>query len=325
MMTPIQKVFVQGSQNEIYVKREDLLPFSFGGNKIRIAWEFFADMKRKGKDCIVGYGNARSNLARALANLGSSGGVPCYLVSPVDDDGSREWTANSRIAGICGAYFRHCAKGNVAETVESVLEECRGRGWKPYYIYGDKYGKGNEAVPVNAYAEAYGEIRRQERELGVQFDYIFLASGTGMTQGGLAAGQRKIGGQGRVVGISVARPKEKVVGEVRKYVEAYVGGSVGDLGIHVLDGYLAGGYGAYNAEIIGTVRTMMERNGIPLDTTYTGKAFWGMCDYMKESGIKNKNILFIHTGGTPLFFDKLDVVLCGRGADGKTGCRERLE
>ena len=47
----------------------------------------------------------------------------------------------------------------------------------------------------------------------------------------------------------------------------------------------------------------MKNYGIPLDATYTGKAFMGMTEYIKE--IKERNILFIHTGGTPLFFDAL--------------------
>ena len=68
--TPV--IQIPDEKNSIYVKRDDLLPFSFGGNKVRIALEFINDMKKQGKDCIVGYGNARSNLSRALANLAIS-------------------------------------------------------------------------------------------------------------------------------------------------------------------------------------------------------------------------------------------------------------
>ena len=31
--------------NELYIKRDDLLPFSMGGNKVRIAEAFFQDMR----------------------------------------------------------------------------------------------------------------------------------------------------------------------------------------------------------------------------------------------------------------------------------------
>ena len=65
--TPV--IQIPDEKNSIYIKRDDLFPFSFGGNKVRIALEFINDMKKQGKDCIVGYGNARSILSRALANL----------------------------------------------------------------------------------------------------------------------------------------------------------------------------------------------------------------------------------------------------------------
>ena len=42
-----------------------------------------------------------------------------------------------------------------------------------------------------------------------------------------------------------------------------------------------------------------------LDATYTGKAFCGMLDYIQKERLTDRNILFIHTGGTPLFFDYL--------------------
>ena len=43
-----------------------------------------------------------------------------------------------------------------------------------------------------------------------------------------------------------------------------------------------------------------------MDTTYVGKAFWGMLKFLEDNRIEGKRVLFIHTGGTPLFFDKLE-------------------
>ena len=55
-----------------------------------------------------------------------------------------------------------------------------------------------------------------------------------------------------------------------------------------------------------TIRKVMKLDGIPMDATYVGKAFRGMCRYLEENDITGENVLFIHTGGTPLFFDFLD-------------------
>ena len=35
------------------------------------------------------------------------------------------------------------------------------------------------------------------------------------------------------------------------------------------------------------------------------KAFWGMKEYLKEKQVKGKKVLFLHTGGGPLFYDYL--------------------
>ena len=35
----------------------------------------------------------------------------------------------------------------------------------------------------------------------------------------------------------------------------------------------------------------------------TGKAFWGMKQYIEEHQLQDCDVLFIHTGGTPLFYD----------------------
>ena len=201
--TPIVKL-EDFEQNEIFIKRDDLLPFSFGGNKVRIAKELFDDMKKKGADVIVGYGNARSNLSRAIANMASSENIECHIVSSNGTDSERMHTYNSKIVELCKASFHYCTNETVAETVEQVLEQCEKEGKKPYYIYGNKFGKGNEAVPLEAYRKAYGEIQ----EAGQQYDYIFLATGTGMTQGGLLIGKQEYHGKEKIIGISVARNAE---------------------------------------------------------------------------------------------------------------------
>ena len=67
-------------------------------------------------------------------------------------------------------------------------------------------------------------------------------------------------------------------------------------------------YSKYSDGIKNTIRSMFVCNGIPLDPTYTGKGFYGMLEYLKKNEIKNVNVLFIHTGGTPLFFDNIHLL-----------------
>ncbi len=301
--SPIQTLSMPETENFIDIKRDDLLPFSFGGNKVRIAREFVDDMKAKGKTCLIGYGNPRSNLSRALANLCVAEGVHCRLLAPSEEHGGFIETANSRLVASFGTEVHRCEKYEVAPAVDAMFELCEQAGEKPYYIYGDRYGKGNEATPVRAYAKAYREIPQNT------YDYIFLATGTGMTQSGLIAGAIECGGKEKIIGISVARSKEKAEGVIAASVKAYFAEQEKDFSetdrICVCDDWLCGEYGLYDTVIEQTIDRMFRMHGLPLDPTYTGKAFRGMLAYLKQHNIRDKKVLFLHTGGTPLFFDYL--------------------
>lgn len=296
--TPVQELELSERRDRIFMKREDLLGFSFGGNKVRIALELYSDMREKGCDCMVAYGSSRSNMCRALANLGSRFGVPCYVLMPREDV-VKEGTFNSTMVDLFGAKIRYCSKSHVAEGVLKLLEELREQGYRPYYMFGDQYGKGNEEAAARAYRKVYREILEWQKDNNVVFDRIFLASGTGMTQGGLISGQKLYGGNADITGISVARTLERGREEVARFA------GIAPQAVHFEAGCICGGYGLYDEAIENVIHNMMERYGIPLDPTYTGKAFAGMTKLLKEREHDPENILFIHTGGTPLYFDYL--------------------
>lgn len=307
--TPIIKINSQLTCN-IYIKRDDLLPFSFGGNKVRIAEEFFADMRRKKHDSIIGYGNSRSNLCRVIANMSKYYGVKCCIISPKDDDGQRVETSNSKIVRLCESEIVICSKDNVSKTVSETISRHKDAGYSPYYIYGNEFGTGNKSTPVNAYYKCYNEILSQAKAYDLDFDYIFLATGTGMTQAGLLSGKLVSNGKEKIVGISVARKTEQETNVIYDYVKSFfkkkqLNTNILKDDICVVDEYIGKGYGKKSSIIDKAIYDMMVLNGIPLDPTYTGKAFLGMRDYIIKNNISNKNVLFIHTGGTPLFFDNL--------------------
>lgn len=307
--TPIIKINSQLTCN-IYIKRDDLLPFSFGGNKVRIAEEFFADMRRKKHDSIIGYGNSRSNLCRVIANMSKYYGVKCCIISPKDDDGQRVETSNSKIVRLCDSEIVICSKDNVSKTVSETISRHKDAGYSPYYIYGNEFGTGNKSTPVNAYYKCYNEILSQAKAYDLDFDYIFLATGTGMTQAGLLSGKLVSNGKEKIVGISVARKTEQETNVIYDYVKSFfkkkqLNTNILKDDICVVDEYIGKGYGKKSSIIDKAIYDMMVLNGIPLDPTYTGKAFLDMRDYIIKNNISNKNVLFIHTGGTPLFFDNL--------------------
>ena len=290
--------------NHLYMKRDDLLPFSFGGNKARKAVLFFQEVDEGGYDCVVTYGSGSSNHCRIVANMCAARNISCYVIAPLE---ASEPTFNSQLISMFGAETTTVPVAEVHDTIEAKLEELRQAGKKPYFIYGGGHGN----IGTEAYVRCYREIQEWEREENIHLDYIFFASGTGTTHAGLVCGQMLSGKENsrKIIGISISRPNPKGRNKVLASVKDYMGDRATDEEIEAatvfLDDYRAGGYAKSSPEIVATVDYVLKNYGIPLDETYTGKAFTGMDQYLAEKGIQGKNVLFIHTGGTPLFFDGL--------------------
>lgn len=301
--TPITKLlrFPEGNNN-FYIKRDDLLPLSFGGNKARKAILFFDDIKLKGSNYVVTYGSSSSNHCRIVANMAAAMGIPCHIISPSE---ANKPTMNSKIIKLLGANVTQCLVSEVSNMVDKKMEELKDKGYKPYFIRGGGHGN----IGTQAYVSAYKEIFDYEKSQEIYFDYVFHASGTGTTQAGLVCGNIIHGDNKKIIGISIARTNpyggQVVLESVNSYLDSLGKEHLTDEAINFIDEYVLDGYGTYNDDILKTIKEVLTHDGIPMDTTYTGKAYWGMKEYIKKNQITAKNILFIHTGGTPLFFDDL--------------------
>lgn len=279
-----------------------MLPFSFGGNKARKALYFRDDIVATKANCVVTYGSSSSNHCRIIANMAASMGIKCVIISPVEDE---EVTFNLTMMQVFEAQIVRCPVSSVSETIDKTICSLEKDGFAPYFIMGGGHGN----LGTQAYVDCFSEIIEYEKRMGIRFDYIFHASGTGTTQAGLLCGKFLNKRENRIVGISVARQNPRggqiILDSVREYMMSH--GCEGEFeeSIEFVDDYILGGYGKWNNEIDDTIRRYLREYGIPLNRTYTGKAVWGMEKYLEHKLIKGKNILFIHTGGTPLFFDYL--------------------
>lgn len=313
METLVQKLITDDAYgNRLYMKRDDLLPFSMGGNKVRIAEAFYQDMVRRGCDSMIIYGSRHSNLCRVLANLCCSRNTKCRMICSHEEGEENTPTNNTHLIEWADVEMIHCAKNQIAQTVERTMEMLREGGSRPYYIYGDKFGKGNEGTAAVAYADAYAEITSFEKRNGWEFDYIFCPSGTGATQSGLICGHLLAGDHKKIVGIMISsretqRAHEVIADGIADYF-AKRGLALPheyEQQIILADSYRLGGYGRYDERIVRLIRSEYRRNSVPLDPVYTAKAFWGMKEYIRDAQIRDSRILFLHTGGAPLFYDFL--------------------
>lgn len=303
-VTPIVSLSGNYTDNQLYMKRDDMLPFSFGGNKVRKAAEFYKEILKNKSDVVVTYGSYSSNHCRIIANMAAAMGIHCHIISPEEN---RKILYNTRLMELFDAVIETCPVAKVSETIEKRLEAYKKEGKIPYFIAGGGHGN----LGTESYVKAYKEIRRQEAEKGVYYDYIFHASGTGTTQAGLVCGKLLAKDTDRtIVGISIARNADRGRTVIRDSIKEYLGGDYKSLytedALIFTDEYCCGGYGSYTTDIKNTIDDVMKKDGIPMDTTYVGKAFHGMLQYIDKEHIVGKKILFIHTGGTPLFFDYMN-------------------
>lgn len=296
--TPIVYIGMEQG-NKLYIKRDDLVPYSFGGNKARKGVLFFEEIEKGGYDCVVTYGSSHSNHCRIISNMAAARGLPCFIIGPSEVADS---TFNSKFMKLFGADIKTVPINEVHDTIKEKIEKLRNIGKKPFFIPGGGHGN----IGTEAYVRCYEEIREYEIQTGVKFSYIFFASGTGTTQAGLVCGQIKNHDDRQIVGISIARKNPRgrniVIDSIKEYMPGISDDEIQKNTLFV-DNYIGDGYGADCKEIREVIKDAMIRFGLPLDSTYTGKAFLGMKKYIDKESISGSHVLFIHTGGTPLFFD----------------------
>ena len=163
------------------------------------------------------------------------------------------------------------------------------------------HGGGHDIPGGIALVEAVMDLKKKCDSIGYKPDYIFHASGTGSTQAGIAVGLDLVGWSDvKLIGISVARLKERgteVIEEFSNILAKHYGLKNNYVGkINFNTDYLFGGYEKYTLEMDKFLDRIMKQTGIMFDTTYSGKAFYGMMEYLRKNSINN-NVLFWHTGG----------------------------
>lgn len=285
-------------EKNIHVFRDDLYPFLGGGNKGRKMDYIGNDINAKGANALVTTGGIQSNHNRAVAVFAAMHGMRCTLVIHGSKKDFETQTGNALVMRLSGAEIVLVdSPTEIGPAMDEAMEQYKNEGYRPYYIWGG----GHTMEGGLAYIDAVEILKEYCEKKNWRPDYIFHASGTGSTQAGIMAGLDKYGlDDTQVIGISVGRKREaaeKVVSEFyHELCEHYDINCKGRETI-VLDDYLMGGYAQYNEELKQLSLDSIKMYGLTLDTCYTGKAFYGMQDYIKKNKLEDKEVLFWHTGG----------------------------
>jgi 1-aminocyclopropane-1-carboxylate deaminase len=249
--------------------------------------------------------------ALILLHRGTGGGLRA-----ANDKEAFQRSGNVQINHLLGAEVRVCEEGDpLARDATPLLDELKASGQNPYWIPG---GASLHPLGGLGYARAAFEIAVQEEEIGLggsgQFDYVFVACGSGSTVGGLVAGFKmveKMGGRARrVIGVlnSPTQPREYHEERVLRFARkagTLIGLDVGDIGVEDVrldDRFVGSAYGVLDDQSKETLEIMAQTEGMILDPVYTAKVARGMMHWVKDgevsgSGLDEINVLFIHTGG----------------------------
>lgn len=298
--TPIQKLDSLSEKLgvNLYLKRDDFTGTEVSGNKVRKLEFSVADALNQGCDTLVTAGATQSNHCRATAAVAAKLGLDCDLI--IRGEHPNHLEGNLFMDRALGARVHLIPpEASREEKMDEIVEKLKAQGHKPYLI---PVGASN-AIGSLGYAAAIEEITKQENELGIDFDTIVIAVGSGGTYSGLWYENQKQGAKRKIYGFAVDNNTKIFVKTITDIVkEMYLNDGLKEpeefTDILINDQYIGAGYAKSKPVELAFIMGICRENGFLLDTCYTGKAFYGMVSEIQKGNLKDaKNILFIHTGG----------------------------
>ncbi|WP_249023699.1 1-aminocyclopropane-1-carboxylate deaminase [Acetobacter ascendens] len=209
--------FLGGNVN-IYAKREDCNSgLAMGGNKLRKLEYIVPDALASGADTLVSIGGVQSNHTRLVAAVAAKIGMKCHVIQESwvpHDDAVYDRVGNILMTRLMGANSQLVDEGfdvGIRDSWLNAMEEVKAKGGKPY------------AIPAGASVHRYGglgyvgfaeEVRAQEAEMGVKFDFIVVCTVTGSTHAGMVVGFADDGRARQVIGIDGSFTPKQVKAQV---------------------------------------------------------------------------------------------------------------
>ncbi|MDC0198277.1 1-aminocyclopropane-1-carboxylate deaminase [Candidatus Thioglobus sp.] len=298
-----------GGKVEIFAKRDDCNSgLAMGGNKLRKLEYIVPDAIASGADTLVSIGGVQSNHTRMVAATAAKIGMKCVVIQESwvpHDDAVYDRVGNIMMTRLMGADSRLVDEGfdiGIRKSWEDAMQSVRDAGGTPY------------AIPAGASVHKYGglgyvgfaeEVRLQEEEMGIKFDYVIVCVVTGSTQGGMIVGFAADNRADRVIGIDGSGTVDQLRSQVRSIVDKTsklvdLGRDVRDDEIIINPDYAYPAYGVPSHETNEAIRLAARTEAMITDPVYEGKSMQGMIDLVKKGFFpEGSNILYAHLGGAP--------------------------
>ena len=289
----------------VYLKRDDLLGLTAGGNKTRKLEFLVADALAQGADTLITCGAVQSNHCRLTLAAAVKEGLKCRLVLEERVPGSynKEASGNNFLFQLLGVEQVEVVPGgsDMMDAMQKVAENLDREGRKGYIIPGG----GSNPIGASGYVACAQEIQDQLFEQSLNIDRLVVPSGSAGTHAGLVSGFVGCNMNIPIVGVGVSRDpgdQEPIVFDLACKTAERLGvqQDIPREAVVSVGGYWQPKYSVPNKKMVEAVNLMAKIEGILLDPVYTGKAMAGLIGLSREGYFKKgENVLFVHTGGSP--------------------------
>lgn len=303
--TPLQRLRYapEGSTDvRLWCKRDDLTGSVLSGNKVRKLEYILADALQQGADTLVTCGGLQSNHCRATALVAAEYGLGCHLILRDDRNGATPADGNLLLSQLSGAHIRvypaSVYRRDLAQLFAEAGRDIKAQGHRPYLI---PTGASN-GVGLWGYVATARELVQDFAKHGIDKPLVVCAAGSGGTLAGLAAGLQYYMPEAEVLGVAVcdtaAYFQRRVQEDIAEARGRYACSALScPPTMRVVDAYIGPGYAKGYPEVFALIRNLAVSDGVVLDPVYTAKAFYGMLCELAQGRVKQRDIVFVHTGG----------------------------
>ena len=298
-----------GGKVQIFAKRDDCNSgLAMGGNKLRKLEYIVPDAIASNADTLVSIGGVQSNHTRLVAATAAKLGMKCVVVQESwvpHEDAVYDRVGNIQMTRLMGADSRIVPDGfdiGIRKSWEDAIQSVKDAGGKPY------------GIPAGASVHKFGglgyvgfaeEVRVQEAQMKIKFDYIIVCVVTGSTQAGMIVGFAADNRADRVIGIDASGTPAQTRTQVRQIVDktaelVELGRTVREDEIVILNDYAYPAYGVPSNETTDAIRFAARTEAMITDPVYEGKSMQGMMDLVKKGYFpEGSKVLYAHLGGAP--------------------------
>jgi D-cysteine desulfhydrase family pyridoxal phosphate-dependent enzyme len=288
---------------ELYIKRDDFIGPLVWGNKLRKIEYCFAEAMKLDAKTVITCGGIQSNHARITAQAAKRIGLNVILVlngEPPDIP-----TANYLVNKTMGIELHFVASGEERSIkMQEIAEDYDRKGELLYEI---PLGASND-IGALGFVNAFSEFIDQEKDMGIEFDYLIHSSSSGGTQTGLEVGKRLFERDIEIIGVSSDSSREEIRDYVLKCGKPIIDRLQMGIDLYPDDilvdiDYIGPGYSEPSKQSLEAADLFARYEGILLDQTYTAKAAAAIIDYVRKGRFTKKDkVLFWLTGGTVTLF-----------------------